>query len=94
MPLPQKGTTQNHSKLGLSDKCHAIKGLVVCNSWYVIALFQLNDATVRFYVPPPEDESHNGMRNQMYIFTSMKESKRTIFKRQNIYILTPTLKHR
>ena len=30
IPWPQTGTTPYHAQLGLSDKCHTIKGLVVC----------------------------------------------------------------
>ena len=33
MPWPKTGATQYHAQLGLSDKGHAIKGLVVSNSW-------------------------------------------------------------
>ena len=33
MPWPQTGATQSHAQLGLPDKGHAIKGLVVCNNW-------------------------------------------------------------
>ncbi len=33
MPWPKTGATQYHAQLGLPDKGHAIKGLVVCNSW-------------------------------------------------------------
>ncbi len=33
MPWTQTGTTHYHAQLGLPDKGHAIKGLVVCNSW-------------------------------------------------------------
>ncbi len=33
MPWPQTGATQYHAQLGLPDKGHAIKELVVCNSW-------------------------------------------------------------
>ena len=31
MPWPLTGATHNQSELGLPDKGHAIKGLVVCN---------------------------------------------------------------
>ena len=30
MPWPQTGATQYHAQLGLPDKCHAMKELVVC----------------------------------------------------------------
>ena len=33
MPWFQTGATQYHEQLGLPDKGHAIKGLVVCNEW-------------------------------------------------------------
>ncbi len=33
MPWQQTGATQYNTQLGLADKGHAIKGLVVCNSW-------------------------------------------------------------
>ena len=33
MPWPKTGATQYHEQLGLPDKGHAIKGLVVCNEW-------------------------------------------------------------
>ncbi len=33
MPWPQTGATQDHAQLGLPDKGHAIKELVVCNNW-------------------------------------------------------------
>ena len=31
MPWPKTGATQYHTQLGLTDKDHVIKGLVVCN---------------------------------------------------------------
>ncbi len=33
MPWPKTGATHYHAQLGLPDKSHAFKGLVVCYSW-------------------------------------------------------------
>ncbi len=33
MPWPNTGATHYHAQLGIPKKGHAIKGLVVCNSW-------------------------------------------------------------
>ena len=37
MPWPQTGATHYHAQLGFPDKSRGIKGLVVCNSRYIIA---------------------------------------------------------
>ncbi len=36
------GATQYHTQLGLPEKGHAIKGLVVCNDWDLEPLDRLN----------------------------------------------------
>ncbi len=35
MPWPTTGGTHYHAQLGLPDKGRAIKGMVVCNGWYL-----------------------------------------------------------
>ena len=45
MPWPETGATQYHAQLGFSEKCRAIKGLVVCNNW---------DLALGYYQPSPE----------------------------------------
>ena len=55
MPWPKTGATQYHAQLGLQDKGHAIKGLVVCNSWDLEPLDLLNGmAPLACYQPSPE----------------------------------------
>ncbi len=41
MPWPKTGATQYHAQLGLPDKVHAIKGLVVCNDWDLYSFYNL-----------------------------------------------------
>ena len=54
MPWLQTGTTQYHAQLGLLVKGRAIKGLVVCNNWYLEPLDLLNGLALGFYRPFPE----------------------------------------
>ncbi len=42
MSWPQIGATQYHEQLGLPDKGHVIKRLVVCNDWDLEPLDLLN----------------------------------------------------
>ena len=51
MPWPQTGATQYHAQLGLPDKGHAIKGLVVCNSWDLEPWDLLNGLALGYYQP-------------------------------------------
>ena len=46
MPWPQTGATQYHTQLGLPEKGHAIKGLVVCNDWDLEPLDLLNGLAI------------------------------------------------
>ncbi len=54
MPWPQTGATQYHAQLGLSDKGHAIKELVVYNNWDLEPLDLLNGQALGCYQPFPE----------------------------------------
>ena len=54
MPWPQTGATQYHAQLGLPDKGRAIKGLVVCNNWYLEPLNLLNGLALECYQSSPE----------------------------------------
>ena len=54
MPCPQTGATQYIAQLGLQDKGHAIKGLVVCNNWDLEPLDLLNGLALGCYQPSPE----------------------------------------
>ncbi len=54
MPWPQTDATQYHRQLGLPDKGRAIKGLVVCNIWYLEPLELLNGLALGCYQPSPE----------------------------------------
>ena len=54
MPWPQTGATQSHAQLGLPDKGHAIKGLVVCNNWDLEPLDLLNGLLLGCYRCCPE----------------------------------------
>ena len=54
MPWSLTGTTQYHAQLGLTDKGSAIKGLVVCNSWYLEPWDLLNGLALGRYQPSPE----------------------------------------
>ena len=38
MPWNKKVITHHHAPLGLYEKGHATKGLVICNSWDVSAI--------------------------------------------------------
>ena len=42
MPWTQTGVTDYLAQQGLSDKGHAIKGLFVCNDWYLEPFDLLN----------------------------------------------------
>ncbi len=54
MPWPKTGATQYHAQLGLQDKGHAIKGLVVYNSWDLEPLDLLNGLSLGCYQPSSE----------------------------------------
>ena len=54
MPWPKKRATQYHAQLGIPDKGRAIKGLVVCNNWYLESLDLLNGLALGCYQPSPE----------------------------------------
>ena len=54
MPWPQTGATQYHDHLGLSDKCRAIMGLVVCDNWDLEPLYLLNGLALECYQPSPD----------------------------------------
>ncbi len=54
MPWPKTGATQYHAKLGLPDKGHAIKGLVVCNNRDLEPLDLQNGLALGCYQPSPE----------------------------------------
>ena len=54
MPLPHTCTTQYHVQLGLPDKGHTIKELVVCNDWNLEPLDPLNGQALGCYQPSPE----------------------------------------
>ncbi len=58
MPWPQTGATQYDAHLGLTDKGRAIKGLFVCNSWYLEPLDRLNGVALGCYQLSPEVFSH------------------------------------
>ena len=49
--LAKTGATQYHVQLGLPDKGRAIKGLVVCNSWYTELWDLLNGLALGCYQP-------------------------------------------
>ena len=51
---PQTGTTHSHAQLGLPDKGHAIKRLVVCSNWDLELLVLLNGLALGCYQPSPE----------------------------------------
>ncbi len=55
MPWLHSGATQYHAQLGLPDKGHAIKGLVVCNSWDLEPWELLNGLALGCYQPSPEE---------------------------------------
>ena len=48
MPWPKTVATQYHAQLGLPDKGHAIKGLVVSNGWDLDPLNLLNSLALGF----------------------------------------------
>ena len=54
MPWPQTVTTHYHAQLGLLDKGHAIKELVVFNSFDLEPLDLLNNLALGCYQPFPE----------------------------------------
>ena len=54
MPWPKTGVTQYHAQLGLPNKGRAIKGLVVCNNWYLEPLDLQNGLALGCYQPSPE----------------------------------------
>ncbi len=54
MSYPQTGATQYHAKLGIPDKGHAFKELVVCNNWDLEPLDMLNGMALGCYQPSPE----------------------------------------
>ena len=53
MPWHQTVATQYHTQLGLQDKGRAIKGLVVCNNWFLEPLDLLNGLALGCYQPSP-----------------------------------------
>ena len=53
MPWPRTGATQYHAQFGLPDKSRVIKGLVVCNDWYLQPLDPLNVLVLGCYQPSP-----------------------------------------
>ncbi len=54
IPWSQTGATKQHAQLGLTDKGHAIKGLVVCNDWDLEPLDLLNGQALGCYQPSPD----------------------------------------
>ena len=48
MPCPQTGATQYHTQLGLTDRGHAIKWLVVCNNLDLEPLDLLNGIATKY----------------------------------------------
>ncbi len=56
MPQPETGATQYHAQLGLPDKGHAIKRLVVCNNWDREPFDLPNGLALGCYQPSPEVE--------------------------------------
>ncbi len=55
MPWLQTGTTQNHAQLGLPNKGHAMKGLVICNNWDLEPSDLLIGLALDCYQPSPEE---------------------------------------
>ncbi len=53
-PWPKTGATQKYAQVGLPDKGRAIKGLVVCNYWYLEPKDLLNGLALGYYQPSPE----------------------------------------
>ena len=51
MNWPKTGATQYHAQLGLADKCRALKGLVVGNSWDLEPQDLLNGLALGCYQP-------------------------------------------
>ena len=54
MPWLQTGATQYNAQLGLQDKDHAIKGLVVCNNVDLEPLDLLKGLALGYYQPSTE----------------------------------------
>ena len=54
MPCPQTGATHYHTQLGLPDKDHAIKELVVSNDWDLETLDLINSLALGCYQLSPE----------------------------------------
>ncbi len=54
MPWPQTGATQHHAQLGLPDKGHAIKWLIVCNKLGYRAFEPAIGLALGSYQPSPE----------------------------------------